>query len=269
MYWTDWGANPMIAVASMDGTMIEALISENIHWPNGLTIDWPNDRLYWVDAKLKSIESCKLNGKDRRSVIKNVSKHPFGIALFQDTLYWSDWDSKSIQSCNKFTGKNRTTIIRDSVIYDIHVFHPAMDGFTKNPCVDSGCSHLCLLNANSSYTCDCPKYMELSANKHTCKSTGKQKLVLLGLGNRLVIFEHQSFGRHNEGEGKIFRFEIDKMAFNSITGDVIIADNQRKIIYQVNMKNYEPKELIVGNIGNITALAFGRFNLTRVMHFRY
>lgn len=259
LYWTDWGTNPMIAVASMDGNFNQRLVSEDVQWPNGLTLDWPNNRIYWVDAKFKTIESCKLDGSDRRRVIKQVSKHPYGIAVFQDTLFWSDWDSKSIQSCNKFTGKNRTTIIRDSVIYDIHIYHPNLQRFIENPCNKSGCSHLCLLNSNSSYTCDCPKYMELAIDKHTCRWTGKQKMILLGLGNRLVTFEHQSFGRHEDGEGKVLKYQIDKMAFNSITGDAIIADNLRKVIIQISMKNYATKELITANIGNITALAYGKF----------
>lgn len=259
MYWTDWGENPMIAVASMDGTSNKQLITENIHWPNGLALDWPNERLYWVDAKIKSIESCKLDGSDRRSVITKVSKHPYGIAVFEDNLFWSDWDSKSIQSCNKFTGKNRTTIVRDAVIYDIHVYHPAMQSVVKNPCLDSPCSHLCLLNMNNSYTCDCPKYMELTADKHKCRLTGKQKIIYMGIGHRLVKFEHQSFGRHESGVGKTLYYRIDKIAFNSISGDVIAADNLEKVIFKINTENYSTQKIIDRNIGNITALSFGNF----------
>lgn len=259
IYWTDWGTTPMIAVASMDGTSIQTLITKDIHWPNGLTLDWPNERIYWVDAKLKSIESCKLDGSDRRLVIKKVSKHPYGIAVFQDSLFWSDWDSKSIQSCNKFTGKNRTTIIRDTVIYDVHIYHPAMQGFARNPCLDNQCSHLCLLNMNSSYTCECPKYMELTVDKHTCRSTGKEKLVLMALENRLVTFEHQSFGRHEDGIGKTLKYRVDKMAFNTISGHVIGVDNHLKVIYQVDLRTYNTKDLITKNIGNVTALSYGNY----------
>lgn len=259
MYWTDWGLHPMISVASMDGHFSVPLVNEEIFWPNGLTLDWPNERIYWVDAKIKTIESCKIDGSDRRQVIKQMSKHPYGIAMFQDTLYWSDWDSKSIQSCNKFTGKNRTTIIRDTVIYDIHVYHPSMRATSKNPCLENDCSHLCLLDSNSSYTCECPKYMELSVDKHKCRSTGRQKIILLGLHNRLVTFEHQSFGRHEDGEGKMLNYQIDKMAYNSISGDVIVADNLHKVIVQISLKNYTTKEIISKHIGNVTGMSFGKY----------
>lgn len=252
----------MIAVAGMDGKSQKSLITDNIHWPNGLALDWQNNRLYWVDAKVKLIESCKLDGSGRRAVIQSVSKHPYGIAIFMDKLYWSDWDSKSIQSCDKFTGKNREIIVRDNVIYDLHIYHPSMQQFTQNVCNDNACSHLCLLNMNMSYTCACPKYMELKSDKHTCTSTGKQKAVLLGIGNRFVIFEHQSFGRHDAADGQTMKFYIDKMAYNSITGDVLVADNREKVIYQVNLHRYTTKKIITKNIGNVTAMAYGKLSLT-------
>lgn len=159
IFWTDWGTNPMISVASMDGTSRQILISTDIIWPNGLALDWPNERVYWVDAKSKSIESCRTDGTDRRTIIKNALNHPYGIAVFHDTLYWSDWDSKSIQSCDKFTGQNVRTIVTNETIYDVEIYHPAMQTAMRNPCLDAGCSHLCLLNMNNSYTCDCPKGM--------------------------------------------------------------------------------------------------------------
>lgn len=38
MYWTDWGKEPKIERANLDGTNRQALIVQNIVWPNGLTI---------------------------------------------------------------------------------------------------------------------------------------------------------------------------------------------------------------------------------------
>jgi len=50
----------------MDGSNPEVFISEELHFPNGLTVDYHNSRLYWVDAKLQVIESVKMDGSDRR-----------------------------------------------------------------------------------------------------------------------------------------------------------------------------------------------------------
>lgn len=66
MYWCNWSSNPHIAVAGMDGKNIHVFVSENISAPRSLTIDYQTDRLYWVDIKLRKIESIHLDGTDRR-----------------------------------------------------------------------------------------------------------------------------------------------------------------------------------------------------------
>lgn len=66
MYWTEWGLNSRILMGGMDGKNSTALITENIEWPNSLSIDYANNRLYWIDNKLKVIESIRLDGSDRR-----------------------------------------------------------------------------------------------------------------------------------------------------------------------------------------------------------
>lgn len=116
MYWTDWGSSPHIGVAFMDGSDAKVLV-DKMQWPNGIALDWPNGRLYWVDAKAQTIESVTIAGKDRRVVLADIAKHPFGIAVFEDKLYWSDWDTRSIESCNKFTGKNTEPLVQGEYIY--------------------------------------------------------------------------------------------------------------------------------------------------------
>lgn len=66
MYWSESGSNPRIAVAGMDGKNDSTFVYKNLKWPSSITIDYPNDRLYWVDIKLNIIESICLDGTDRR-----------------------------------------------------------------------------------------------------------------------------------------------------------------------------------------------------------
>lgn len=66
MFWSDWGKRPLIARSKMDGTNAVDFVNTNIHWPNGVAIDYSTERLYWADAKLMSLESIKLDGTDRR-----------------------------------------------------------------------------------------------------------------------------------------------------------------------------------------------------------
>ena len=54
MFWTVWGVNDAkIERATMAGDDRSALWSgkESIAWPNGLTIDYLEERVYWAGAK--------------------------------------------------------------------------------------------------------------------------------------------------------------------------------------------------------------------------
>ena len=55
MFWTDWeNKNPRIERATMSGHDRRVIVDiTELHggWPNGLTIDYPEHRLYWIDAR--------------------------------------------------------------------------------------------------------------------------------------------------------------------------------------------------------------------------
>lgn len=115
LYWSDWGEKAHIGVSYMDGSQARVLITD-VKWPNGIALDWPNGRIYWIDALYTQIESATIHGKDRRVILKDVFKHPFSIAVFGNRLYWSDKGTKAIEYCDKFTGKNHDVLTQG---YDI------------------------------------------------------------------------------------------------------------------------------------------------------
>jgi hypothetical protein len=51
MFWTDWGREPRIERADMDGFNRLILVTHNLGWPNGITVDERTSRIVWVDAK--------------------------------------------------------------------------------------------------------------------------------------------------------------------------------------------------------------------------
>lgn len=63
---------PGIERISMDGNLEtrEKLVKTGIVWPNGLTLDLAQRKMYWIDAKLKRVEVADLHGNNRR-VIKD------------------------------------------------------------------------------------------------------------------------------------------------------------------------------------------------------
>ena len=98
MFWTDWGDYPKIERASMDGdpSTRVTLVEGNIGWPNGLTLDYENKRLYWVEAKFNEINSVDWNGHNRRMIFKdpNMLPLPFAVSYYNKELYWTDWKTK-------------------------------------------------------------------------------------------------------------------------------------------------------------------------------
>jgi len=155
MYWCDWGLKPHIAQAGMDGQNMSLLVT-NLEWPNSVSIDYPNSRLYWVDIKLMLVESIRLDGTDRRVsahfsitfffhkshiarnvfvdsielqvILQDMIKHPFSIAVFENKLYWTERETQyTIQYCDKFSGKNWMTLVRvDDAPLDMHIDHSAI-----------------------------------------------------------------------------------------------------------------------------------------------
>lgn len=261
MYWSDWGDNPKIARSKMDGTFDFPFVTKDIKWPNGLTIDYPNQRLYWVDAKLSTIESILLDGTGRRIILAGIVKHPYAIAVFEDKLYWSDWSTHSIQSCDKFTGKNHHTLVREkkAYIYGVHIFHSALKQRYNNPCSSAYCSDLCMLSGLS-YSCACPQDKVLSTDRHSCIELEKKKLMVIGAGEMLLIIQHQKLGKHQITALPISFNHISDVTYNSLNGDVFVADKQDKKIYIVGFEDKQSKPLISTGIGEVSGMDFDYYS---------
>lgn len=267
MYWTDWGHQPKIARALMDGTNDTSFVSSDIHWPNGLTIDYPNSRLYWTDAKLMTLESIHLDGTDRRIILDGIVKHPYAIAVFENRLYWSDWSTHSIQSCDKFTGKNHQTLIKEQkeYIYGITIYHP--NNHKKppfNPCAHNPCSDICLVNGPLSYTCGCPQNKELSFDKHNCRDLGKKQKLIIGTERILVEVEHQVLGRHELRALPVLVKKIGALAYNSVENLLYVSDVETKKIVSVNLHTEVSQPIVVGSLGQVTAMDYGKYKISEI-----
>lgn len=103
MYWTDWGGVAKIERASMDGSDRRVLHSTGLTWPNGLTIDYPAQRIYWVDASLDRIEYSNVDGTGRFVLFSGLA-HPFSITLEGNLLFWTDWLNDAIHTAHKISG---------------------------------------------------------------------------------------------------------------------------------------------------------------------
>lgn len=64
MFWSETGDEAKIETAGMDGSNRRVLVRRSLHTPVGLALDLLQNRLYWVDEKLRCIGSATLDGED-------------------------------------------------------------------------------------------------------------------------------------------------------------------------------------------------------------
>ncbi|ENN78282.1 hypothetical protein YQE_05433, partial [Dendroctonus ponderosae] len=262
MYWTDWEKPAEIATAQMDGTNAMPFLRDDIGWPNGLALDFPNSRLYWTDAKKMTLESIRLDGTDRRVtmfqvILKDVVRHPFAIAVFEDKIYWSDWNTHSIDSCEKFTGKNHHTLIKESkdYIYGMSIYHSALHKRIENPCASAFCSDICLLNGVS-YSCACSEGRLLHSDKHTCQAMEKRQMLVLAAGNALLSIEHKTLGKHSLTVLPSVVADAGALTYDGRNHSIFISDLTKKSIVEFNLHSHSRTTLPIKGLETVVSMDF-------------
>nr|XP_021517328.1 sortilin-related receptor [Meriones unguiculatus] len=155
MFWTDWGdLKPGIYRSNMDGSAAYRLVSEDVKWPNGISVD--GQWIYWTDAYLDCIERITFSGQ-QRSVIQDNLPHPYAIAVFKNEIYWDDWSQLSIFRASKYRRSQTETLASQLTgLMDMKIFYKGKNA-GSNACVPQPCSLLCLPKANNSRSCRCPE----------------------------------------------------------------------------------------------------------------
>uniref|UniRef100_A0A6P7GQQ3 Sortilin-related receptor-like isoform X2 n=1 Tax=Diabrotica virgifera virgifera TaxID=50390 RepID=A0A6P7GQQ3_DIAVI len=172
MFWTDWFPHtPSVNRANLDGSSNMTLFGrDKVEWPNGITIDYFANRLYWIDAGLDYIGSSDLHGDGFVKVVSNtdVVSHPFAIAVFKDNLYWDDWKRNSIFSSDKENFKGAQVILKERrglmglkvVEYGIQI--------GTNACTNTTCPYICVGLPKNRAACLCPDGLTMNDGKCMC-----------------------------------------------------------------------------------------------------
>ncbi|ERE90844.1 low-density lipoprotein receptor-related protein 4 [Cricetulus griseus] len=182
MYWSEIGEEPQIEQAGMDGSSRKMLVNEGLGQPTSIALDQLSWKIFWSDAKFHCIGSANLDGSGISMMQLTQIKSPFSVAVFEDELFWSDLKTRTIQRVEKITGKDRAVLIkRSGQPFGLKIMHEVLQPRSSSPCLDMGCSHLCLLSPRAKGNCHCPLGLLLADDGMTCVSLQESEFVFLVL----------------------------------------------------------------------------------------
>ncbi|XP_077997377.1 prolow-density lipoprotein receptor-related protein 1-like [Glandiceps talaboti] len=173
MFFTDWGSQPKVESANMDGTDRRPLVTTKVVFPHGVTLDYAQERVYWVDAYLDYIEAMDYDGTNRRTVVNGVRvEHLYGITMFELYLYATNWHDNSIVKVNKFDGTVEEIATDMSRAGAIQVYHQYRQQEGDHPCkANDGkgdCAHICIILPDNGKACSCASGHILANDGKTC-----------------------------------------------------------------------------------------------------
>ncbi|CAG4963219.1 unnamed protein product [Colias eurytheme] len=182
IFVSDWGSDRAKVIrANSDGGGMFIFKNIKFVWPNGLSIDFEEDRLYWADGELKHIQHSTLDGKDVKTINSDYIKHPFSIVVHKQYLYFTDWKQNAIIRLHKLNGKEEEIISKvpsKDRSYGIKYYSEDAQRMVSNhPCYGNNnkCQKLCFAIENNNTRelfarCACPDEEVLDIDGYRCVS---------------------------------------------------------------------------------------------------
>ena len=203
MFLTVWGANKAKLIrANLDGRKARMLVDSKIVYPSGITIDYPNKHVYWVDTYLDYIERINYDGYGRKTILRGSPVQGLhSITVFENILYVTSWKNNSILWFDRFKPDTQHGKIIEGIRrpFTTLVYHRQRQPYkhraqslketTNNtnetyfhPCQQSNpCGHLCIPTKNYPYyKCICKAGYELATNGKGCITAVRPQYLLFG-----------------------------------------------------------------------------------------
>lgn len=181
IYFSEWDRPANITRANSDGTGLLVFKNVTLGWPNGLSIDFKKDRVYWCDALLDHVQHAALDGSDIKTINSRLIRHPFSIVIHEDWMYITDWRLDAIVRMHKLTGEQEEIMVREpqtNRLYGVRVYSANVQSISNTqPCSvnNGGCEKICFAvpkdaTEQSSLTvkCACPYGDRLNDDGQTC-----------------------------------------------------------------------------------------------------
>lgn len=179
IYFSEWDRPANITRANSDGTELLVFKNVTLGWPNGLSIDFIANRVYWCDALLDHVQHSALDGTDVKTVNSKMIRHPFSIVIHNDWMYITDWRLDAIVRLNKLTGEQEEMILREpqtNRLYGVKVYSRKSQSIANlHPCSYSngGCEKICFaipdnVTQQLHARCACPYGERLADDEKAC-----------------------------------------------------------------------------------------------------
>ena len=203
MFLTIWGANKAKLIrANLDGRENRILVDTKIVYPSGITIDYPNKHVYWVDTYLDYIERINYDGTGRKTILRGSPTQGLHSAtVFENILYVTSWKNNSILWLDRFKPDTQHGTLIEGIRrpFTTQVYHRQ-----RQPCkhraqslkattnktnetyfhrcqLSNPCGHLCIPTKNYPYyKCICKAGYELATNGRRCIKAVRPQYLLFG-----------------------------------------------------------------------------------------
>ena len=167
----------------MDGSNRTVLHNTNLVWPNGITLDLANQRIYWIDASIDTIEYSNVDGSGR-TLLERVDDeifHPFAITLENEFLFWTDWNQLAIFTTHKDLPNDNIISLYDVLVDSPHGIEAVTPDRQQNGKIMLFL-HIWLICLTLACMCHSAKQAELSCYSSVCSA--------------YVCTEHHGFAFH-------------------------------------------------------------------------
>nr|XP_019606113.1 PREDICTED: low-density lipoprotein receptor-related protein 1-like isoform X2 [Rhinolophus sinicus] len=195
MYWSEIGGEPHIEQAGMDGSSRKILINQGLGRPTSIVLDQLSWKIFWSDDKFHCIGSANLDGTGISTLQLTQIKSPFSVAVLEDEVFWSEMKTRTVQRMEKVTGKDRAVLLkRFEQPYGLKIMHEVLQPRSSNPCLDTGCSHLCLLSPRAKGSCHCPIGLLLADDGLSCVPVKESAFLFLVLPTVVIQIYLKNLG---------------------------------------------------------------------------
>ncbi|XP_029103120.1 low-density lipoprotein receptor-related protein 1B-like isoform X3 [Scleropages formosus] len=269
MFWTEWGQTPGIGRARLDGSDKVALVNSGVAWPNGITIDFEENKLYWCDARTDKIERISLEtGESREIVLSGSNVDLFSVAVYGAYIYWSDraHANGSIRRGFKSDATEAQTL-RSGLgvnLKDVKVFNRGREKGT-NPCARSngGCQQLCFYLGSGRRTCACAHgYLAedgLNCHRYDGYLLYSERTVLKSihlsdegnLNSPVQPYENPAYFRN------VIALAFDHRQPSLGTNRIFFSDVHFGNIQVIN-DDWSGRQVLIENVGSVEGLAYHR-----------